>query len=153
MPAKHSPFLPLLLAAALCVALPAGAQIYQWKDSSGKTVISDKPPAAGTPVEKKAGKSSPAPADSRQPSMVDRELEFRKRQLESREKAEKAEKEEAAAAERERNCRAARGALQSLESDARIMMRNEDGERYVLDKARRDQEIARVKQIIETRCE
>ena len=38
--------LPLLIAAiAFVLALPAGAQIYQWKDSSGKVHFGDRPPA------------------------------------------------------------------------------------------------------------
>ena len=36
---------PLLLAALLVLALPAGGQVYKWTDSSGKLNYSDKPPA------------------------------------------------------------------------------------------------------------
>ncbi|MDR1934659.1 MAG: DUF4124 domain-containing protein [Candidatus Accumulibacter sp.] len=152
MPSKRSLHLPLLLA-ALCVALPASAQIYQWKDPSGKTVISDKPPAAGIPLQKKIDAPSPAQTGSPQPSLTDRDLEFRKRQLESQEQAEKAEKEAAAAAKRNENCQVARQQLQTLESGERIALRNDKGERYFMDDARREQEIAKVRDILETTCQ
>ncbi|MDR0440957.1 MAG: DUF4124 domain-containing protein [Candidatus Accumulibacter sp.] len=149
--------LPLLLA-ALCLglALPAGAQIYQWKDASGKTVISDKPPPGQLPVPKQndSGDSAPAAqAEPAQPSLADRELEFRKRRKEAQENAEKAEKEDAAAAEKEANCRNVRQQLQTLESGDRIALRNDKGERYFMDDAQRAQEAAKARQYIDSQCQ
>ena len=149
-----------LLLAALCLglALPAGAQIYKWKDASGKTVISDQPPPCQLPVVKQndsspAAQTDPAQTSPAQPSLADRELEFRKRQKETRENAEKAEKEAAAAAQREKDCQTARGQLQSLESGARIALRNDQGERYFMDDAQRAQEAERTRQFVETQCQ
>jgi hypothetical protein len=143
----------------LGLALPAGAQIYRWKDASGKTVISDKPPPGQFPVPKQSGSASedkPAPAEQAapaQPSLADREMDFRKRQKEAQENAEKAEKEAAETARKEENCRAARAQLQSLESGERLIRRNENGERYFMDDARRAQEIEKAKQFIDEQCE
>jgi hypothetical protein len=168
MRSKRPRPLLLFLLAALCLgfALPAGAQIYKWKDASGKTVISDKPPPGQLPVVPKQEDSAaaepadpavkPAPVEQAapaQPSLADREMEFRKRQKEAQENAEKAEKEAAAAARKEENCRAARGQLQSLESGERIALRNEKGERYLMDNAQRAQEVEKTRQFIDEQCE
>jgi hypothetical protein len=152
------PFLPLLLA-ALCLALasPASAQIYKWKDANGRTVISDKPPPGQLPVPQQNDSDAPgdpAPAaQSAQPSLADRELEFRKRQKETRESAEKAERETAAAAEKEENCQNARRRLQMLESGGRIALRDDKGGRYFMDDAQRAQETAKTRQHIDTQCQ
>ncbi|MDR2450746.1 MAG: DUF4124 domain-containing protein [Candidatus Accumulibacter sp.] len=146
----HKPTLPILLA-ALCLALPASAQIYQWKDQDGKTVISDKPPAGQVPAQKV---NTYGPADApKQPTLAERELEFRKRQKEAQENAEKAQKEEAAAAEKNQNCQTARRQLRALESGERIALRDEKGERYFMDDARRAQETERARRFIETECQ
>ncbi|GHU38731.1 hypothetical protein AGMMS50256_38220 [Betaproteobacteria bacterium] len=146
MQAKRT--LPFLVV-ALCLALPVSAQIYQWKDSTGKTVISDKPPVGQVPVQKQV---SPAQAAPGQPSLADRELEFRKRQKEAAENAEKAQKETAAAAEKDERCQNARRQLKTFESGVRIASRDDKGERYYLDGAQREQETSRIKSFIEAQC-
>jgi hypothetical protein len=142
-----------LLLAALCLALasPAGAQVYKWKDADGKTVISDKPPPGQLPVPKQ--EDSVPEAAPAQPSLADRELEFRKRRQEARENAEKAEKEAAAAAGKEENCRNVRRQLQTLESGERIALRGDKGERYFLNDAQRAQEVAKAKQYLDAQCQ
>jgi hypothetical protein len=145
------PTLIPILVAALCLTLPASAQIYQWKDSSGKTVISDKPPAGQVPA-RTVNTYGPAEA-TKQPSLAERELEFRKRQQEAQENAEKTQKEEAAAAEKTRNCQAARRQLQALESGERIALRDEKGERYFMDDAKRAQETERARRFVEAECQ
>jgi hypothetical protein len=151
MPSKRRSLLLLLLAALL--ALPASAQVYQWKDASGKTIISDKPPPGQLPVPKRSDDASATEVSPTQPSLADRELEFRKRRQEAQESAEKSEKEAAASAEKEENCQAAQRQLQSLESGERIALRDDKGGRYFMDDARRAQEMAKVKQFIDTQCQ
>lgn len=142
-----------LLAAALCLALPASAQIYQWKDQNGKTVISDKPPVGQVTLQKQIDSAPPAKTGAKQqPSLADRELEFRKRQKEAQENAEKAKKDEVASAERNESCQNARRQLQALESGERIALRDDRGERYYLDDAQRDQETAKTKRFLEAQC-
>ena len=142
-----------LLAAALCLALPASAQIYQWKDQNGKTVISDKPPVGQVTLQKQIDSVPPAKTGAKQqPSLADRELEFRKRQKEAQENAEKAKKDEVASAERNESCQNARRQLQALESGERIALRDDKGERYYLDDAQRDQETAKTKRFLEAQC-
>ena len=141
-----------LLAAALCLALPASAQIYQWKDQNGKTVISDKPPVGQVPLQKQIDSGTAAKTGSKQPSLADREMQFRKRQKEAQENSEKSRKEETASAERNENCQNARRHLQVLESGERVALRDDKGERYYLDDTQRGQEAAKVKHFLETQC-
>ena len=141
-----------LLAAALCLALPASAQIYQWKDQNGKTVISDKPPVGQVPLQKQIDSGTAAKTGSKQPSLADREMQFRKRQKEAQENSEKSRKEETASAERNENCQNARRQLQVLESGERVVSRDDKGERYYLDDTQREQEAAKVRHVLETQC-
>jgi len=148
---------PLAIALAVSifsVMTAANAQIYQWKDESGRTVISDKPPVGRVHQQRKVATESSTTNSSgaKQKSLAERDLEFRKRQQEARENSEKAEKEQAATAEKARNCENARRQLRALESGERISMRDEKGERYILDDAQRDLEIGRVRQSIQANC-
>ena len=139
---------------ALLVANAANAQIYQWKDESGKTFLSDKPPPGQVRVQRKLAPESATPASSEatQKSLADREFEYRKRQKESQESAKKSDTEQAAAADKRENCENARRRLQALESGERITMRDDKGERYFLEDAQREQEIARVRQAVQSNC-
>jgi hypothetical protein len=133
--------------------LPADAQIYQWKDQDGKTVISDKPPIGQVQQQRQidSGASS-ADAPSPLPSLTDRELEFRKRQQEARENAEKAQEEAQAAARKDEACQNARRQLRALESGERIALRDDKGERYFMDDAQRAREVEKTKDFVESEC-
>ena len=80
-----------LALAAFSVAMSANAQIYQWKDEGGKTIISDKPPVGTNTTAKKIDSATPAAA-SNQKTLADRELDMRKRQKEAQDNSEKAAK-------------------------------------------------------------
>ena len=138
--------------AVLLTVATANAEIYQWKDKNGKTIISDKPPT-GNVVEQKNIRSDSATSNAAtQKSASDRELEFRKRQKESQENAEKAQKEQATAVEKQGNCANARRYLATLESGERVALRDDKGERYFMDDAQREQETAKAKQALQTNC-
>ena len=141
-----------LLAAALFLASSAGAEIYQWKDQNGKTVISDQPPMGQTPAKKISDTGAGDNASSKQPSLADRDMEFRKRQKEAQERAEKEKKETVAADDKKENCQNAREQLRLLESGERIALRDDKGERYYLDDAQRAQETDKAKRFIESQC-
>ncbi len=140
-----------LLATAGFFAISAHAQIYQWKDASGKTVISDKPPVGAIQQQKTHDASSRSTSPA-QKSLAEREMEFRQRQKESQDVAEKARKEEAAVAEKQENCSNAHRQLLLLESGERVAQRNENGERYFMDEAQREREIAKTRSFIESNC-
>lgn len=143
-----------LYVAILLVSSAASAQIYQWKDENGKTIISDKPPVGNARLQKKMGAETPSsPEAAPQKSLADRELEFRKRQKDSQDKEEKAKKEEAVAAQKQENCAAITRQLRSLESGERIALRNDQGERYFLEDTQREQEIEKARQNFQSMCQ
>ena len=147
--------------------LPAQAQTYQWNDASGKTVISDTPPPAsardsrslglrqpavvtGTPAEAATDKAAASPATP--PTMAEKEMEFRKRQQESREKSEKAEKEAAAAREKRDTCERARSNYRMLQSDLPLRQAGKGGDMQVMDDGQRRQELERTRRIMQEAC-
>ena len=76
----------LAFATVLTITLPtvADAQIYQWKDENGKTILSDKPPVGHMPIQRRAESAPQNTTNTVGPkTMADKELEFRKRQKES----------------------------------------------------------------------
>lgn len=141
-----------LATAALFAAVAAHAQIYKWQDENNKTVISDRPPVGKVREQKKIEAEAPVASGEPAKQAADREMEFRKRQKESLDAAEKGEKEQRAAAERKTQCESARSSLQVLESGERVSMRDRKGERYILDDAQREQEIARARKSVEANC-
>ena len=141
-----------LTVAALLAATVVNAQIYQWKDENGKTIISDKPPVGFARQQRKIETDPSVASASPQKTAADRELEFRKRQKESQETTEKANKEQSASAEKKESCESVRRHLQALESGERIGMRDDKGERYFMEDAQREQEIAKVRQVLQTTC-
>lgn len=139
--------------AALLATTAVNAQIYQWKDENGKTVISDKPPVGGAArASRKIDVEAPAQNATPQKTTADRDMDFRKRQQESQEKSDKAQKEQAAAADKKENCEKARRYLESLESGERIALRDDKGERYYMEDAQRQQEISKARQAMQSSC-
>lgn len=141
-----------LAAVVVLAATAANAEIYQWKDKNGKTIISDKPPTENVVEQKKIASDPSTAGAATQKTTADRDLEFRKRQKESQENAEKAQKEQAAATEKQENCVNARRSLATLESGERVSLRDDKGERYFMDDAQREQEIAKTRQAVEANC-
>lgn len=146
------------------------AQTYQWKDSTGKTVISDTPPPSSTKGSRAIKTTTPPPATStgatesssaEKPvenaastpqTTAEKELEFRKRQQEAREKAEKAEKEAAAAREKRDTCERARSNYRVLQSDVPVAQADRKGEMQVMNNAQRQQELERTRRIMQEAC-
>ena len=141
-----------LLAAAIFLAPSVGAQIYQWKDESGKTVISDKPPVGQVPKQKTVTSGTQAQNNPAQKSLADRELDFRKRQKPAQESSEKTQKDESSATEKREICDSARRQLQALESGERIALRDDKGERYYMEDSQREQETTKMRNTIEANC-
>lgn len=155
------PALIFILGIAAATALfPVHAETYQWKDSNGRTVISDTPqPGAGkaarviggpmpsVSTEKPADKTAEAPKTT-----AEKDLEFKKRQQEAREKADKDAKEQKAAADKQENCERARRNLAALESRQPMATLDEKGERKVMDDSLRQQEMERARQFMAESC-
>ena len=142
--------------------VPAHAQTYQWKDSSGRTVISDTPqPGAAAKAARTIGGQQPSFAKEEKPAeksaeapktTAEKDLEFKKRQMEAKEKAEKDAKVQKAAADKVENCERARRNLAALESNQPFASLNEKGERQVMDNSQREQETNRARQFLAESC-
>lgn len=141
-----------LTVSALLVATAASAQIYQWKDENGKTMISDKPPIGNVRQQKKIESAAPAANAALEKTAADKDLEFRKRQKEAQDNSEKARKEQTASADKKENCDNARRQLQVLESGERVALRDDKGERYFMEEKQREQEIAKTREMMQSSC-
>ena len=145
---------------AATLLVSANAQTYQWKDASGRTVISDTPPpkaarvnkTVGTPAASNEFKTNEEVKAATEKSIADREQEFKKRQQEAKEKAEKAAKEQAAAREKQENCDRTRRNLTLLESEQGINMPGENGERQLINTEQRQQEMERARKYLSENC-
>jgi hypothetical protein len=148
--------LALLLLAML--AAPAHAQIKCWTGADGKRACGDTPPpgAKVTTVRTPPPAGAPAPAakDAKKGPLTpaEQEQEFRKRQQEAQKSAEKQAQAEQEAARKKEGCARAQENLRFLESGQRIARTDASGERYYLDDAQREQEIARVRDEVRRSC-
>jgi hypothetical protein len=147
---------------ALGIALTATvvtshAETYQWRDSSGRLVVSDRPPPASARDAKSVGTSvppstsAPQSTDS-QKTTAEKDMEFRKRQQETREKSDKDAKEAAQAAQLRETCERARTHLQALESGRRMILPDGKGGETFLEDADRGAEIDRARNAIAESC-
>lgn len=163
---KASKFYLLGVALALCAAA-ADAQQYKWKDSRGRTVYGDlppagvkatplkavapPPPAAAAPATTQAG--SKAAAKSTKPlTPAEQEMEYRRRVKEAQEAAAKQAKEQQDERDRRENCELAREQERTLASGQRIARVDQKGERYYIDDAQRAQELAQARRSISEWC-
>jgi hypothetical protein len=144
---------------AFAAAGAAHAQLYKWKDASGRMQYGDRPPAGVTaePMSRSgAVASSPTAGSAVQAAAprtaADQEQEFRKRQLEKQEKAREEEKLAMETKAREENCRRAKLQLTSLESGVRQARLNEQGERVFLDDAGIEREKADARRAVSQHC-
>lgn len=159
----------VLMFVALVVAIPAWAQIYEWRDAQGNRNYSDRPPAGvdakpirsiKTPARTQEAESvTPAasapqvPASSSAPKTIaEQNLEFQKRQAEAAEAREKAEQERRAAEDKRLACEQTRSNLVALESGQRVRRFNAQGEQEFLDDASRAAEIERSRALLRANC-
>jgi Domain of unknown function (DUF4124) len=157
-----------LMAAAF--AVPAAAQ-WAWRDDTGRTVYSDRPPPASVKAEQilrqPSGPSSggtnpsPAPQDGKAEgkdapkgpkTLAEREMEFRKRQQDNAEAEKKQAEEQARNEQKSAECERMRGYLRALEEGQRIARTDAQGNREVLDDAQRANEVRRVREGLGRTC-
>ncbi len=163
---KRSKLYLIALALTLCAA-GAQAQQYKWKDSRGRTVYGDIPPAGvkAVPLSSvapppSAGPSAPTTEDgakaaakpSRPLTPAEQEMEFRRRVKEAQEAAAKQADKDKAERDRQQNCELAREQERSLTSGQRISRVDEKGERYYMNDAQRAQELAQARSSISQWC-
>ena len=148
--------------ASIFAMSPCTSQTYQWKDSSGRTVISDTPPPGGVKSTARTvggvpmTRSSESTAAEKQidapKTTAERDMEFKKRQQEAREKTEKDAKEAKAARERQQNCELARRNLTALESDRPMGTLDANGNPQPMDANQRAAELERNRAFVGEAC-
>jgi len=148
----------LLLLFIALLACNANAEVYKWVDSTGKVQYGDQPPSnnktkklkvEASPSAVQSTGSEKAPAAK---SMMDKEIEFRKRRVESEEAQKKQDKQANETKQKQENCINARGNLRGLQESGRIVKYDEKGERAFLDDDARQQAIERAQKEVDTWC-
>jgi len=148
----------VVLLSALFIPMTAFAgQVYEWKDASGKTHYSDRPPAGveakPTRINTGAPRSSATPSDAPPPQTWAEKLKQMNEQQAERQEAEAtAKKKTEEEKRRQEACDEAKRQKTLLESGQRVRRVNADGEREVLDDAGRAEEIARIESTITNAC-
>jgi hypothetical protein len=160
-----------LLALVCSVPLAASAQ-WQWLDSQGRKVFSDKAPppdvapnrilkgpkgtATAVAVPEPTSTAAPAAAATAanlpKPSGKDKVLEDRKKQAEAAEAEKKKAQEAQVAAARAENCKRATSSKATFDSGVRVAITNAKGEREILDDAQRAAEVKHLDAIIARDC-
>ncbi|HRD33798.1 MAG TPA: DUF4124 domain-containing protein [Rhodocyclaceae bacterium] len=155
----------VLMLAVLVIAIPAWAQIYEWRDAQGNLNFSDRPPPGveARPIRSAKAPAAPAapepaaaseatPASAAPKSVAEQNLEFQKRREQQAEARQKAEQEQQAAENRRIACDQTRNNLAALESGQRIRRANAQGESEFLDDAARATEIERSRALLRANC-
>ncbi len=145
---------------------------WQWLDTDGRKVFSDRAPPMDVP-EKSILKRPNAAAKALAPVLateenqamtgvpvasrpvgtgIDKELEAKKKQATEAEAAKRKSEEEKALKSRIENCARAKQAKASIGSGIRIAQTNAAGEREVMDDAGRGDELRRIQTIIDSEC-
>lgn len=148
----------LLAALALTVSTGVQAQLYHYKDASGKMVYSDTPPPPGTPPANilkapKVNQASPAPApagdDKAAPkSTAEREADYKKRQAEGDKKAKEDAQKVQADAARQQACQSAQSNLAALQSGQRMRKFDTDGSSRFIDDNERAADVQKAQKIM-----
>ena len=163
--------LSLTLASAALVATPAQAGTqWKWKDASGATQYSDRPPPAGTPEGNilqrpaasrtvqlaKPASEAEAAASAAKPAVAakapESELDVKRRKAEEEKEAQRKAEEEKNAKSRAENCSQARTYQRTLNDGIRIARTNSKGEREILDDKGRAEEQRRTQEAIASNC-
>jgi hypothetical protein len=138
----------IIVLAILLAPVAGTAEIYQWKDASGKVHYSDQRPPASAKQERAftpRGLAPPAVAapvadEAAANGVEEQEADFKQRQVEQDEARAHQEKETSEADERKRNCELAKGNLRNLQIGGRqVRYDPTTGERVYLS----DDEVAR----------
>lgn len=148
---------PWIFLVALLLAGAAHAQ-YKWVDKDGKTRYGDTPPPGVKATRLGAPASGPGPAaapaaagkDAKKGPMTpaEKEQDYRNRQEEAKKEREKADKERKHEQDKSEDCARNKEYVMTLESGQRIMRTRPDGERYYLEDAQREQELAEAKRLM-----
>lgn len=165
-----------LLIAFFCTSLlmsaTVSAEVYKWKDKSGKTQYSDSPPfsnipyttlsgkksaqPAPAPAPKKTDESAKAPGDPNDPNASKNKVSEDLKEKAAKDAEVKKQQEDKLAAEKkakEQACKAARSKLAQFEQGGRIYRVNEKGEREYYGDKEIAAELENAKSDVAANCE
>lgn len=150
----HRHALPIALALALLAVLPtvALAQVYSWKDASGKIHYGDRPPAERQVDSRKLAAPPAVDVEATRKANAEKQLAEREKQEKSKESAAKSAEEQTVARQREENCRQAKSTLAALESGQIRFVMDAKGERVALDGAVREAELGKARNSVDSWC-
>jgi len=141
----------------LTFSLASSAELHRWVDAQERVYYSDQAPSGFfknkkvLPVQHAAA-APVAGGDNAPKTLIDKELEFRKRRIEAAEMRIKQENERAADNESRQNCTLARSNLKNLQEGGRLVRYDERGERVFLTDQERETRAEETKKAGEQWC-
>lgn len=145
-----------LISLTVFAALPAAglAEVFSWKDASGKVHYGSQPPASQQAEARRLAAPPPVTPDveAARKAGAERQMAEREKQQKTQEGAKKSQEDQAAVKEREENCRQAKTSLAALESGQVRYTLDARGERVALDGAVRDAELNKARKSVESWC-
>ncbi len=166
---------PALVAWALLATVTVADAQWQWRDKSGQVTASDRPPpkeipdkdilrrpnerrslppnsVPAGPAAASASAAASAPTATGPKSVLEAQVEARKKAAEQELAAKTRAEEEKLAQVRADNCKRARNQVATLDSGQRMARVNDKGEREVLDDKARADEMRRAREVIASDC-
>lgn len=140
--------------ALLLLPLVATAQVYTWKDASGKMHYADQPPA-DRKLESRRLKPTLGTSDDvakASKAATEKQQEAAKQAPDAKEKEAQAAQEREAEATRQENCRRAQQNLAGIESGQIRFRMTASGEREGLDGDAREAELANARHAVDSNC-
>jgi type IV secretory pathway VirB10-like protein len=148
--------LPPLISLTLLATLPVAvsAEVYSWKDASGKVHYGSKPPAAQQGEARKlaAPPAETADQEAARKAAAERQMAEREKQQKTQEDGKKTQEDQSQAREREANCRQSRSSLAALESGQVRYTMDAQGNRVALEGAVLTAELAKARKAVDSWC-
>lgn len=138
----------------LLIPVAVSAQIYSWRDASGKIHYSDQPPGERGAKTRTLGPSFSESTDTAPAAKTaaDKRTDASRQKLQDKDKAAEAERQRNEDAQRLLACERARMNLQGLQSGQIRFRMTPGGEREALDGAVRDAELAEAQRAVDVSC-
>ena len=133
--------LALATTIALGFAASANAALYKWIDANGRVVYSDQPPPGNIKSEQLTTTAAPPSNPNAVKDMANKDLEFKKQQLDRAEAQQKSRDEREELVRKNEACVQVRSRITQLGfNNAQILTPNDKGEMVVMDDAARARE-------------
>jgi hypothetical protein len=151
---RKPPILSLSSLIVLALPLASQAQMYSWKDASGKVHYGDRPPAEQQAQARKVqgAPSETGDVEAARKTSAERRFSEREKQAKAEESGKKPAEDPAQAKQREANCRQAKANLAALESGQIRFSTSDRGERVALDGSVREAELSKARKSVDDWC-